>query len=62
MIRFFLVVCACAEGFLLWFLVALIREYDTARHIPWTADRTRHGSVGRREGGSNDAECIAVLK
>lgn len=26
MIRFLLVLCAFAEGFLLWFLVALIRE------------------------------------
>ena len=30
MIPFLLIVCACAEGFLLWFLVALIRD---CRHL-----------------------------
>jgi hypothetical protein len=47
MIHFLLIVCAFAEGFLLWFLVALIREN---RHLaPHTgkADRTRRGLVSR---------------
>jgi hypothetical protein len=47
MIRFLLMLCAFAEGFLLWFLVALIRE---SRHLaPHTgkADRTRRGPVSR---------------
>jgi len=47
MIHFLLMLCAFAEGFLLWFLVALIRE---SRHlVPHTgkADRTRRGPVSR---------------
>src|ERR1017187_2724694 len=47
MIHFLLIVCAFAEGFLLWFLVALIRE---RRHLaPRTgkAGRTRRGPVSR---------------
>jgi hypothetical protein len=47
MIHFLLIVCAFAEGFLLWFLVALIRE---SRHLaPRTgkAGRTRRGPVSR---------------
>jgi hypothetical protein len=47
MIHFVLIVCAFAEGFLLWFLVALIRE---SRHLaPHTgkADRTRRKPVSR---------------
>ncbi len=48
MIYFLLMLCVFAEGFLLWFLVALIREN---RHLaPHTgkADRTRRGPVRRR--------------
>ena len=47
MIYFLLMLCVFAEGFLLWFLVALIRE---GRHLaPHTgkADRTRRGPVSR---------------
>ena len=47
MIYFLLMLCVFAEGFLLWFLVALIRE---SRHLaPHTgkADRTRRGPVSR---------------
>ena len=47
MIPFLIIVCACAEGFLLWFLVALIRD---GRHLaPHTgkADRTRRRLVSR---------------
>ncbi len=62
MIRLFLVLCAFAEGFLLCFLVALIREYRHRTPHTWNADRTRCGRVSRSEGGANDAECIAVLK
>jgi hypothetical protein len=47
MIYFLLMLCAFAEGFLLWFLVAMIRE---SRHpAPHTgkADRTRRGPMSR---------------
>jgi hypothetical protein len=49
MIHLLLIVCAFAEAFLLWFLVALIRE---SRHLaPRTrkADRTRRRPVSRME-------------
>ena len=47
MIHFLLMLCAFAEGFLLWVLVALFRE--SRRRPPRTgkADRPRRGPVSR---------------
>jgi hypothetical protein len=47
MIHFLLIVCALAEGFLLWFLVALIRESRYLARRTGKADRTRRGPVSR---------------
>ena len=47
MIHFSLIVCAFAEGFLLWFLGALIRESLHLGPHTGKADRTRRGPVSR---------------
>jgi len=47
MIHFSLIVCAFAEGFLLWFLVALIRESLHLGPHTGKADRTRRRPVSR---------------
>ena len=47
MIHFLLIVCAFAEGFLLWFLVALIRESLHLGPHTGKADRTRRRPVSR---------------
>jgi len=47
MIYFLLMLCALAEGFLLWFLVALIRESRYLAPHKGKADRTRRGPVSR---------------
>ena len=47
MIHLLLIVCVFAEGFLLWFLVALIRESQHLAPRTGKADRTRRGPVSR---------------
>jgi hypothetical protein len=47
MIYFLLALIALAVAFLLWFLVALIRESRHLAHTRGKADRTRRGPVSR---------------
>jgi len=49
MTLFLLTLCAFAEGFLLWVLVALIRESRQRSPRTGKADRTRRGPVSRSE-------------
>ena len=55
MIHIFLMLCAFAEGFLLWFLVALNREIRLGAPHTENAGRTRCGSVSRGENGAEGA-------
>jgi len=61
MIRLLLMLCGLAETFLVWFLVALIRE---SRHgAPHTEPRSGVIRAGERSGeGADGAECIALMK
>jgi hypothetical protein len=61
MIRLLLMLCGLAETFLVWFLVALIRE---SRHgASRTELRSRVIGAGERSGkGADGAECIALMK
>ena len=47
MTHFLLMLCAFAEGFLLWVLVALIRESQQVASHRGIADRPRRGPVSR---------------
>jgi|HubBroStandDraft_1064217.scaffolds.fasta_scaffold1306108_1 hypothetical protein len=47
MIRFVFMLCAIAEGFLLWFLIALIREGRHDATHSSKADRARSEPTGR---------------
>ena len=62
MIRFFLILCALAEGFLLWFLVVLIRESRHRAPDKRDADRPRSQRGSRSEDDANGAGCIVVLQ
>jgi len=46
--HFLLMLCAFAEGFLLWVLTALFRESRQSPPRTGKADRTRRGPVSRR--------------
>jgi hypothetical protein len=47
MIRFVFMLCAFAEGFLLWFLMALVRERRSDATHSSKADRARSEPTGR---------------
>lgn len=49
MIRLLLILCAFAEGFLLWFLASLVRDGRRSAPDARKADRTRREQVSRSE-------------